>query len=150
MKNAIIAQAIRMLETSVYENCVVSDPIKTPEAIMDLLRLRLANKKVEEIGVVFLNQANKVISITKLEEGIENRAHVYVKKLFKLAFDKHATGMILYHNHPTGRVDFSPQDITLTKQVMTAGDILEIRLLDHILVAHSQGVSMRETIGMPS
>jgi DNA repair protein RadC len=118
--------------------------VKGPTDVEDYLLRELGLCAEEKVLILLLDQANRILDAIELEHGIENRANVYIKKAVRAAFDRHATGLICVHNHPSGRGDFSPQDLTLTKELDQALRPLEIRLLDHFLVAGDEVVSMRE------
>lgn len=114
-----------------------------PEEVSDFLLRTLGGKSEEVFGLLLLNQANCILDWVILEEGIENRAHVYTKKVVRAALDLGATGVICVHNHPAGQGEFSEQDIQLTKDLKGTLKALEIRLLDHFLLADENLISMK-------
>ena len=147
MQSDIVKLAIQQLETEVAERTMEYN-ISTPQIVLELLILQNAMKKIEEIGVILLNQSNKVISIEIVAKGIENRCNIHIKDLVRLALDKYATGIIIYHNHPSGSEEFSRQDVALSKQIYQIMELLEIRFVDHILIAGTETISMAKEIGM--
>ena len=88
--------------------------------------------------VVYLNRANKVIGYHKIGEGGITGVVADIRLIFAGAFECLAVGMILTHNHPTGQMRASKQDIDLTSKVKAAGKLLDIELLDHIIVGHDE------------
>ncbi|MBF0197000.1 MAG: RadC family protein [Planctomycetes bacterium] len=94
--------------------------------------------------IMLLDQKNKVIDVVEMEHGIENRAQVYIKKIVRTCLDRHATGLICIHNHPSGSAEFSEPDLKLTKEIKTTFKNLELRLLDHLLITQDKCVSMQE------
>ncbi len=89
----------------------------------------------EESWVLLMNRANKVIQRQSLSVGGIHGTVIDSKILFKMAIDKLASGIILAHNHPSGNVKPSDDDIRLTSRLSKAGKILEIPILDHLIIA---------------
>jgi DNA repair protein RadC len=131
--SAIIEQALEELRTLVEcrEGMI---KVRDNMDVINYLKLKLAAKTTEYFGLILLSQQNKIISMKEYEDGIENRCHVYVKKIVREVLNTEATGVIFYHNHPSGNSSFSKADIVLTKTFKKVFDPLEIRVLDHILV----------------
>jgi len=94
---------------------------------------------VEEFWVMFLNRANKVITVKKLSEGGTAGTVVDQKILFKMALEAGAHGIILAHNHPSQQPFPSQADLQLTEMAKNAGQLLGIVVLDHIIVANESG-----------
>ena len=117
--------------------------VKSPKDVEDYLLREYGLCPEEKVILLILDQANRIIDAPILEEGIENRANVYLKKAVRMVFDRNGTGVILVHNHPSGQSEFSPQDIELTSKLDQALRPLEIRLLDHFLIANDQLLSMK-------
>ena len=118
--------------------------VRSPAEVQDYLLAELGGCAEEKIYILLLDQSNRVLDAVQLEHGIENRANIYLKKAVRLAFDRHATGVICVHNHPSGQAHFSNADIEMTAKLKSALKPLEIRLLDHFLVAGDQVISMSE------
>lgn len=117
--------------------------VKSPSDVEDYLLREYGLCPEEKVILLILDQANRIIDAPILEEGIENRANVYLKKAIRMVFDRNGTGAILVHNHPSGQAQFSPQDIELTSKLDEAFRPLEIRLLDHFLITNDQLLSMK-------
>lgn len=122
---------------------IKGDKVSGPEDVTDFLLRTLGGKAEEVFGLLLLNQGNRILDYVVLEEGIENRAHIYTKKVVRAALDRGATGVICVHNHPGGQGEFSEQDITLTRQLGEVLKAMEIRLLDHFLLAETEVISMK-------
>ena len=88
----------------------------------------------EYFVVMYLNQANRVIGVQKLSIGGLTSAVADVRLLFGTALKILATGIVISHNHPSGNTRPSLQDSNLTKQVKEAGELLDIKLLDHLII----------------
>ncbi|WP_223608096.1 DNA repair protein RadC [Chryseobacterium sp. OSA05B] len=99
-----------------------------------ILKNHLSDLRTEEFWAVFLNQGNKVIHISKLTQGGISQSIVDVRILFKTALDHFSTGIIIAHNHPSGSLKPSKEDINITHKIREAGNTLSIQLLDHIII----------------
>ena len=91
----------------------------------------------EEFWMLFLNRANLVMGKQKVSAGGMSGTVVDPKIVFKAALDQKASSIILCHNHPSGNLKPSEQDIRLTKNLAEAGKMLEISVLDHVIVSNS-------------
>ena len=104
----------------------------------------LADLQTEEFWVVFLNQNNRIIAKSRLSSGGINQSVVDIRILFKNALQHFATGIIVAHNHPSGNLKPSQEDLKITKQIAEAGKILNIQLLDHLIVAQNSYLSFAD------
>ena len=92
----------------------------------------------ESFVVIYLSQSNEVLGIHKIADGSLDACLVDIRKIMQGALLSNASGMILSHNHPSGNLKPSNQDLYLTKEIKKAGEILKIRVLDHIIItSHS-------------
>lgn len=99
-----------------------------------ILKNHLTDLRTEEFWAIFLNQSNKVIHISKLTQGGISQSIVDVRILFKTALDHFSTGIIIAHNHPSGSLKPSTEDLNITQKIKEAGSTLSIQLLDHIII----------------
>ena len=97
----------------------------------------LSDLQTEEFWAIYLNQNNRVLGKSKLSSGGINQSVVDVRILFKSALEHLATGIIIAHNHPSGNLKASPEDLKITKQISEGGKILNIQLLDHLIIAQN-------------
>ncbi|MDX8388609.1 MAG: DNA repair protein RadC [Ghiorsea sp.] len=118
--------------------------LSSPDMVKDWLRLKLQSKSIEYFGALFTDQQNRCISSEILFEGTIDRAVVYPRTLIKRALELDAKGIIVFHNHPGGTPQASEQDIQLTKQLLEACSLLDIKLLDHFLLAGKEVFSFQE------
>jgi DNA repair protein RadC len=88
----------------------------------------------EQFVAMYLNQANRVLGIQKLTEGGITNTLVDTRILFGTALKSLATGIIVCHNHPSGNINLSNQDKLITNRIKEIGQLLEIRLLDHLII----------------
>ena len=88
----------------------------------------------EQIFLITLNHGNNIVSVTKISQGGISGTVVDIRLVAKYALEGLATSIILVHNHPSGALKASSQDINLTKKVQAGMELLDIRLLDHLIV----------------
>ncbi|MBI5021119.1 MAG: DNA repair protein RadC [Ignavibacteriales bacterium] len=113
--------------------------IQSPEEAAKIVRKHLQGVDREHFIGLYLNSANYLIGIHTISIGILNSSLVHPREVFKLAYMMNAATIIVSHNHPSGNVEPSSDDITLTKQLVDAGKILGIPLNDHIIVTEYNG-----------
>jgi len=118
--------------------------IKKSSTAFKLLHPILGDLKTEEFWCLYLNQTNKVIHLEKLTQGGINHSVVDVRILFKIALEKYATGIIIAHNHPSGNLTPSGEDIAITKKISQAGELLDVSLLDHLIVTQGGYISFND------
>ena len=118
----------------------VEDPvIKSPLDAYGIMRRLLENLNHEEMWAIFLSQSNRVIAKQRLSSGGITKTIVDPRVLFKAALENNATGMVLVHNHPSGNMTPSNDDDDLTRRVAEGAKVLNIRFIDHIIVAANRG-----------
>jgi len=118
--------------------------ITGPEVVRDYLKTRLGTRRKELFCAFLLDQDNRLLSEAELEFGTVDRATVHPRNLVEKVIAHNATGVILVHNHPGGRLEASPQDLSLTRALTKLGDELGFRVLDHFIVTDSGVISLRE------
>ncbi|MGA2912801.1 MAG: DNA repair protein RadC [Methanoregula sp.] len=104
----------------------------------------LKDKRQEHFICITLNGAGEVLGNRTITLGLLNHSLVHPREVFADAITDRAASIICVHNHPSGSLDPSPQDISITTQLKEAGSLLGIPLIDHIIVAKTGHVSMRE------
>jgi DNA repair protein RadC len=109
-----------------------------------ILKFHLAELRTEEFWAIFLNQSNKVIHISQLTQGGINQSIVDIRIIFKNALDHFATGIIVAHNHPSGNLKPSSEDIHITKKIKEAGNLMNIQLLDHLIITQNSYLSFAD------
>ncbi|WP_294199155.1 DNA repair protein RadC [Chryseobacterium sp. sg2396] len=109
-----------------------------------IFKNQMSDLRTEEFWAVFLNQRNKIIHITKLTEGGITQSIVDVRILFKTALDHFSTGIIVAHNHPSGNLKPSKEDIDITQKIKEAGKVLNIQLLDHLIITQDSYFSFSD------
>ena len=118
--------------------------VRTPEDVANLLLSEMGLLEQEELRVVLLNTRNQVLGIHTVYRGSVNTSQVRVAELFREAVRQNCPALVLAHNHPSGDPTPSPDDVAMTKQVLEAGRVLDIEVLDHLVIAQQRFVSMKE------
>lgn len=109
--------------------------ITSSRDVFEIFGAALADLPHEEFWAVYLNTANKIIGRSKISSGGVSQTTIDIKMLMKPAIEKLASALVVCHNHPSGNRQASQSDIQLTQQIKEAGNVLNIQLLDHIIVA---------------
>lgn len=125
------------------------DLLSSPQAVLDFARVKLAGLPHEAFMVIFLNTKNKVLDYKIIQEGTVDRAVIYPRRMIEEALARHAAGIILVHNHPSGDSDPSPEDKQLTRSLVEAARTIDLRVLDHIIVGKEGYCSFMESRLMP-
>lgn len=118
--------------------------INSPSCAAKILQEYLQNKDREHLVVLVLNTKNKVNAIHTVSIGSLSSAIVHPREVFKPAIIGNGAGIILGHNHPSGDVSPSKEDIDVTNRIFEASNILGIVLLDHIIIGDNQYFSFKE------
>ncbi len=118
--------------------------VHSPEDVAKLLMAELAYAEQEHVKVVLIDTRNYVIATPTVYKGNVNSAQVRVGELFREAIRRNAAAVIVAHNHPSGDPTPSPDDITLTRQIVKAGNLLNINVMDHLVLGRRRWVSLKE------
>jgi len=136
----IVARGISILENRVKR----SRPLDSPKDVRDFCVLKLSPLEHEVFYCLYLNNQLEYIDSHEMFRGTLSQATVYPREVAKEALKRNAAAIIVAHNHPSGRLDPSRADIQMTKQLEQAMQLLDIRLVDHILVAGGKSLSLKE------
>ncbi|ADI02757.1 DNA repair protein RadC [Syntrophothermus lipocalidus DSM 12680] len=122
-----------------------SPPITGPDAVVSLVNehLNLENADREHFVVLYLNSGNQVTAAQVVSIGSLSSTVVHPREVFKTAILTSSMSVIAIHNHPSGDPEPSSEDIAVTKQLVEAGKILGIKVLDHIVIGNKRFWSMR-------
>ena len=118
--------------------------ISSPQDIGNVYMEELRYKKKEIFRVVLLNTKNVIIGSKDISEGSLNASIVHPREVFLEAIKKSANKMILMHNHPSGDPTPSSEDINITKRLISAGQIVGIEILDHVIIGDGSFYSFKE------
>lgn len=110
-------------------------PVKSSETVYKLFHPLLGDLEHEEFWLLLLNRANKVLGRFKISQGGLSGTVIDTRIILKKALDRLASSIIVCHNHPSGNIQPSDADIRITEKIKKASEMLEIRLLDHVIIA---------------
>jgi DNA repair protein RadC len=119
------------------EEAVELTKITSSKSVFEIMQPIIGELPHEEFWILYLNNSNKVISKAQLSVGGITGTLVDVRLVFKMALEKGATALILCHNHPSGTLIPSYADKQITKKLRLAGESLEIKVLDHLIVTET-------------
>lgn len=126
-----------------YEEKKVLDRVRSPDDVVKLLPEGFVNLGREAFLTVLLNTRNEILGTFMVSLGTLNASLVHPREVFLQAIRKRAASVILIHNHPSGDSEPSREDLMLTKRLVSAGDILGIDILDHVIVAKGSCISLK-------
>ncbi|ENC2564367.1 TPA: DNA repair protein RadC [Escherichia albertii] len=139
-EHLLIEQARKLLRASVRKG----KQLTSPDDVRDFLLFTLALRENEVFGVVLLDNQNRVQVWRELFQGSVNETPIYPREVVKLALQHNAASIILVHNHPSGSKEVSAQDRHITQRLQQALELIDVRVLDHFIVAGDCTVSMAE------
>ncbi|HXG41360.1 MAG TPA: DNA repair protein RadC [Dehalococcoidia bacterium] len=130
----------RLLASAPEERPVV----RSPKDVANLLLADMALLEQEHLRVVLLNTRNHVLGVPEVYKGTVNSAQVRVADVFREAVREGCPAIVVVHNHPSGDPEPSREDVAVTRQMVMAGELLGIEVLDHLVLARGGYVSLRE------
>ena len=120
----------------------ISSPHRAYEAFKDMLEL---HQQAEEVfAILSLDIKSNVTGVFEVSRGSISKSLVSPREVFKRAILNNACGIILGHNHPSGDITASAEDIKITEKLIEAGEIIGIKVVDHIIVSKNKYSSLRE------
>lgn len=121
-----------------------SNPITSPDATKQFLRHALAGKPYEVFACLYLDNQHQIQSFEELFKGTLNAASVYPREVIRHVIEQGAAAVIFCHNHPSGSLAASEADIQITKRLVSALELIDVRVLDHMIVAGNKVMSFAE------
>ena len=118
--------------------------VKSPADAANLLMLEMSVLEQEHLRTIMLNSKNHVLKVHTVYVGSVNTASLRVAELFREAVRLNSVAMIVAHNHPSGDPTPSAEDIAVTRQIVEAGKLLNIAVLDHLVIGQQRWVSLKE------
>jgi DNA repair protein RadC len=143
-KAAQIKAAIELGRRLILEAPEERPAIHSPAEAAELVQYEMSALEQEELRVILLDTRNRVQHIESIYRGSVNSSQVRVAEIFKTAIRRNASNIIVIHNHPSGDPTPSPDDIAITRAILQAGELLDVKLLDHIIVGSGRFVSLKE------
>ena len=143
-KCAEIAAAVELARRSLSEDARSRDALASPQAVRDYLRLLLSARPYEVFVGLFLDSQNRLLAADELFRGTLAQTSVYPREVVKAALAHNAAAMIFAHNHPSGVAEPSRADELLTQALKQALALVDIRTLDHFVIAGGRLTSFAE------
>jgi DNA repair protein RadC len=143
-KRAELLAVIELARRAAKQQLKEREVFSTPDAVKRYLQLHLAALTHEVFSVLFLDSQNRLIDMRELFHGTLTQTSVYPREIVKLALSLHAASVVLAHNHPSGTVQPSRADEALTQTLKAALALVDVRVLDHVIVAQGDALSMAE------
>jgi DNA repair protein RadC len=136
----IIAAALKILSKRMSRGSVLSNP----RAAREYLALRFGHVEHEVFSAIYLTKRHQVIACEELFRGTVDGASVHPRIVVKQALRHNAAAMLISHNHPSGQIEPSQADELITQRLKSALDLIDVRLVDHIITSGGSTLSMAE------
>jgi DNA repair protein RadC len=135
---------MELARRAIGEQLAAGATLSSPDAVRQYLRLHLARQPHESFFVLFLDVKNRLIASEEMFRGTLTHTSVYPREVVKAALGHNAASVLLAHNHPSGVAEPSTADLMLTRALMQALALVDVRVVDHFVVAGSQVHSFAE------
>ena len=126
------------------ERMLKADALTSPRQCEEYLLAWLKNKPYECFVCIFLDNKNQVLCCEQLFRGTIDQVCVYPREVARMSLENHASAVIVAHNHPSGVAEPSQSDISITGRLQAALELLDIRLLDHLIIGDCAAISLAE------
>jgi DNA repair protein RadC len=143
-KAAQVLAAIELGRRTLLRQPADRPQLRTPAEVAMHLLPEFGARPVEQFGVVLLDAKHRLIRTAVLTVGTLDRSVVHPREIFREAASARAAGIILFHNHPSGDPTPSADDMSLTRRLVAAGELMGIDVLDHLILTATRFVSLRE------
>lgn len=143
-KAATLCAAIELANRIQAEPFTARTSITSPALLARLMAPQLRHARTESFHVLLMNSANQIIRDVTVSQGSLNSCIIHPREVFRIAIAENAAAIILLHNHPSGNTEPSREDLTITQQLVDAGRIVDIRVLDHVIIGGDDYTSFAE------
>ena len=143
-KIAALLAATEIARRRLREEIIGKNFVRDPESVLNFFYSSMRDRKREVFKVIFLDKSNRIVDEEDLFEGTVDEAAIHPREVVKAALERHATALILVHNHPSGRIEPSPEDKEITRKLATACASVSVKVLDHIIIGDNQYFSFNE------
>lgn len=144
VKRARIVAALELARRSLGEGLAELPRIDNPADSADYLKARLRHLPYEAFACLFLDARHRILAYEELFRGTIDAASVYPREVVRACLRHHASAVILAHNHPSGVAEPSRADRDITRVLIDALGLIDVRVLDHLVIGHAEPVSMAE------
>lgn len=143
-KRAELAAVVEMAKRSLAQKLAEAPVFESPASVKDYVQLQLGKRPYEVFAVLFLDSQHRLIQLDEMFRGTLNQASVYPREVVRRAMTLNAGAVILAHNHPSGLAEPSRADEYLTLTLKSALQLIDVRVLDHLVVGQGSVVSFSE------
>ncbi|GAA4025260.1 RadC family protein [Actimicrobium antarcticum] len=143
-KFAQLHAVMELARRALSEELQAGITLTSPQTVREYLKLLLAGKSYESFTVLFVDVGNRLIATKEMFRGTLTHTSVYPREVVKAALRHNAAALLLAHNHPSGRPEPSAADLSLTNTLRQTLGMIEVKILDHFVVAGSQVYSFAE------
>jgi len=143
-KRAELVAVLELARRAMAQRLQERAAFDTPDAVKHYLQLQLSSRPQEVFAVLFLDVQNRLIALEEMFQGTLTQTSVYPREVVKRALHLQASCVVLSHNHPSGSVQPSRADEMLTQTLKAALALIDVRVLDHVIVAPGEALSMAE------
>jgi len=143
-KSAQLSAAVELARRSLHEELKSGAALTSPGSVRDYLRLALGGREHEVFICLWLDAQHRVLKLEELFRGTLTQTSVYPREIVKAALASNAAAVIFAHNHPSGVAQPSQADELLTRNLKEALGLVEVKVLDHFIVAGSHALSFAE------
>jgi len=143
-KRAELTAVLELARRALAQRLKEREIFSSPQAVRQYLQLHLAARPHEVFAVLFLDAQHRLIAMEEMFRGTLTQTSVYPREVVVRALHHHAAAVVLAHNHPSGGVEPSRADEALTQTLKGALALVDVRVLDHVIVAAGQTLSMAE------
>jgi len=137
-KAITIAAALELSRRRQFEKAINKKKIQVPEDTFNLMQPLIGDLSHEEVWMIYLNSNSTILAYERHTVGGISFSTTDVRLIIKRALELFATSIIIVHNHPSGKLIPSADDTRFTKKMMKAGEIFDIKILDHVIVAEQE------------
>ena len=131
-------------EVSVRPECPENPPtVNRSQDVYDILGNEMSALAQEQLRVLLLNTSNDVVGQRVIYQGNVNSSMVRAAEVFRPAVVEAVPAVVVVHNHPSGNPDPSPNDVTITRKLKQAAELLDIELVDHVVIGGKRHVSLK-------
>ena len=143
-KAVTIAAALELGKRRREAEAIKRSKITSSKDVFEIFQSNISDIQYEEFWMLCLNKANKILKKICISQGGTSATAVDPKKIFKIALDNKSSYIILCHNHPSGNIQPSNEDIKLTKKLKEAGNSLDLPVIDHIIIGDEKYYSFAD------
>lgn len=143
-KRSQLAAIMELARRAMQERLAQRQAFESPQAVVQFLQMHLAHNQHEVFAILFLDAQHRLLHFQEMFQGTLSQATVYPREVVKRALELGAAAVVLSHNHPSGSVEPSRADERLTLSLQSALQLVDVRVLDHIIVAPGQSCSLAE------